>query len=308
MGTIFGGAIKFLLYLRGWRFVVRLLSGPICLAVVTQSCSKPFGSHVPGKSQVHNWKPIEYRPNQSLLFQRTKTTRRVDFDSIILDPGQISLEIYSGWDRERDANHDHTALAFFSGPTFEVRNDVKPDGYTAHGDLKSARQLVLSKNIAASKERAYISIGSQGDLYFGFGQLPEKALLSLRAYIGGLHSLTNHLVPAPPSYKGVYKTGLKMSDVRIIYGFRKDGRLEIIETKDGVYVDDLISFVDKNGFLAAYLPDHASKSRLIIPYKRLWTHQKAVWVSGGRPDITHMPLMIKVTTRQPSKVIYPPQS
>ena len=291
-----------------WAASVSILFASICLAIVTQSCSNPSVLAYHKKYQKPVWRPIEYRPHQSLLFQRTNTARRVDFDSIILDPKQIDLEIYSGWNREHDANQDHTALAFFSGPTFEARNDVNPDGYTAHGDLKSARDLVLSKNIAASKERAYISISSQGDLYFGFGRLPEKALLSLRAYIGGLHSLTNHLVPAPPSYKGVYKDGIRMSDVRIVYGLRKDGRMEIVETKDGVYVDDLIAFVNRKGFLAAYLPDHASKSRLIVPYKRLWSHQKAVWVSGGRPDITHMPLMIKVTTRQPSKVIEPAQS
>ena len=67
-----------------------------------------------------------------------------------------------------------------------------------------------------------------------------------------------------------------------------------METADGVYFPDLEQFVKQKGFLAAYLPDHASKSRLIIPGTRLWSDEQAVWVSGGKPSITQMPFLLRV--------------
>ena len=71
--------------------------------------------------------------------------------------------------------------------------------------------------------------------------------------------------------------------------------LELIETDDGVLFSDLRLFVEQKGLLAAYLPDHASKSRLIVPGKRPWTEDHAIWVSGGKPSITQMPFLLRLT-------------
>ena len=95
------------------------------------------------------------------------------------------------------------------------------------------------------------------------------------------------------SYAGVYGE-MRLADVRIVYGIRPDGQLEIVETADGVLFSDLKSFVGDKGFLASFLPDHASKSRLIVPGKRPWSHEHAVWVSGGKPSITQMPFLLKI--------------
>ena len=98
---------------------------------------------------------------------------------------------------------------------------------------------------------------------------------------------------------------MRLADVRIVFGLRPDGQLELVETADGVLFSDLETFVEEKGFLAAYLPDHASKSRLIVPGRRLWSDEHAEWVSGGRPSITQMPFLLKLRpteewrTRQP---------
>ena len=70
--------------------------------------------------------------------------------------------------------------------------------------------------------------------------------------------------------------------------------METVETADGVLFSELKSFVSSKGFLASFLPDHASKSRLIVPGKRPWSHERAVWVSGGIPSITQMPFLLKI--------------
>ena len=151
--------------------------------------------------------------------------------------------------------------------------------------------------MSTAASRAWVGISNEGELEFGYGDLTPDLEQRLRVFIGGLHAFTNTLQEAPTSYRGVYGE-MKLADVRIIYGLRPDGRLELVETDDGVLFHDLKSFVSQKGFLAAYLPDHASKSRLIVPGRRLWTEEHAVWVSGGKPSITQMPYMLKVKPTQ----------
>ena len=74
---------------------------------------------------------------------------------------------------------------------------------------------------------------------------------------------------------------------------RADGQLELIETADGLHVDDLRAFAAQQGYVAVYLPDHASKSRFIIPGIKLWSEDQALWVSGGDLSITPLPFMLK---------------
>jgi len=252
--------------------------------------------------------PIELSLKKRLLIEtETGVKKLIGYESIILEPSLIGIELYSGWNRENQANKDKSALAFISGPTFELREDLKPHGYTAHGDIKGENGLFLSKNKAAANERGYVSISNKGHANFGYGTSSDTVEKDARVFIGGLHVLTNHTVSRPITYKGVYKDGLSLADVRIVYGLRHDGRIEIIETDDGVYVQDLASLVEKLKFKAAYLPDHASKTRLIIPFKRIWTESKAAWVSGGKPSITQMPFMIKIVSVK-EKNDKPPQT
>ena len=146
-----------------------------------------------------------------------------------------------------------------------------------------------------SCRRAWVGISKEGELEFGYGDLTPDLEQRLRVFIGGLHAFTN--TRTRRRLIRVYGE-MKLADVRIIYGLRPDGRLELVETADGVLFRDLETFVAAKGFLAAYLPDHASKSRLIVPGRRLWTEEHAVWVSGGKPSITQMPFLLKIKPTQ----------
>ena len=250
--------------------------------------------------------PIVIGLKKSLVIEtETGAKKLIAYESIVLEPSLIGIELYSGWNREKQANKDKSALAFISGPTFELRQDSSPHGYTAHGDIKGQNGLFLSMNNAAASERGFVSINNNGQANFGYGKFSDVIANDTRVFIGGLHALTNHTASRPIAYKGVYKDGLSLADVRIVYGLRPDGKIEIIETDDGVYVKDLVSLVEGLKMKAAYLPDHASKSRLIIPFKQIWTESKAEWVSGGKPSITQMPLMIKII-KVKEKITSPP--
>lgn len=242
---------------------------------------------------------MQFHRNQSEIISANGRLKLIAYDSVVLDPRLVAVEVYHGWNREMVANADSEALVFASGPTFELNPSLSPDGVVVHGDLWATNGLFPAMNQQAAAERAFISISRHGQLHFGFGRLPLNGLFSMKVFIGGLHALTNHVVPMPASYKGVYQSGLSLADVRIVYGWRRDGRLEILETHDGVFANDLRSVVNRRRFLAAYLPDHASKSRLIIPLVRMWSTEKAAWVSGGRPAITQLPFMLKFVASAP---------
>lgn len=223
------------------------------------------------------------------------TNLSIGYSSIILNPSKIDISLYSGWNREYEANKDNKAMAFISGPTFEVTSN-EGMGFIVDGDLKLANGYWESRNRAASSSRASLCILNSGLLRFQYGSLNYTSGHDCRIFIGGLHALTNNTRHPPSSYKGVYGP-MNMADVRIVYGLRADNLLEVIETDDGLLFEDLRRFSEAKGFLAAYVPDHASKSRLIVPRKRLWSAAKAFWVSGGRPSITQMPLMLRISER-----------
>lgn len=238
-----------------------------------------------------------FLPDQSLLIKRADGTQiNLEYNSVILDPAWIDIEYFGGWNRESEANHDQQALLFFTGPTFEKELGRGELDMALHGDLLMSNGRWTAGNRAAARGRAFIAVNHKGDLEFGYGDLKPEQLKRYRLFIGGLHAFTNHQQSAPEGYTGVYGE-MRLADVRIIYGFRPDGDLEVIETADGVHFDDLRTFVDQRQFEAAYLPDHASKSRLIVPGKRLWTVQQAEWVSGGKPSITQLPFMLRVVPR-----------
>ena len=227
------------------------------------------------------------------------TVQTIAYSSVILDPRWIDVEYFAGWSRELEANGDRDALVFFTGPTFEKGHPQTPLGMVLHGDLKARDQVIRAGNRAAAAQRAFVAVGHDGGLEFGFGSLTPEREQRYRLFIGGLHAFTLPPLQPPAAYKGVYGA-MTMADVRIVYGIRPDGRLEVVETSDGVLFPDLRRFVEAKGFLASFLPDHASKSRLIVPGQRLWSEEQAEWVSGGRPSITALPFMLRVVPRAPA--------
>ena len=235
-----------------------------------------------------------FLPDQTLNVLRSDgTSINIGYTSVVVDPRWTTVEFFGGWNRELDANDDEEALLFTSGPTFARGSGNGDLAMRLHGDLMLANGLWPADNRAAAAERAWVGISRAGELEYGYGLLTAELEERLRVFIGGLHAFTNTTQEAPPSYAGVYGE-MRLADVRIVYGIRPDGQLELVETADGVLFSDLKSFVRYKGFLASFLPDHASKSRLIVPGKRLWSDQHAVWVSGGKPSITQMPFLLKI--------------
>jgi len=278
------------------HFVIFRISILILVSCISSSCAKKLSikhsAAAARASRLDKIIPYKFLQAQEMHLVDENQTRSIKYSSLILNPSKTTFSLYNGWNREFQANNDKSSIAFISGPTFELSPHTEL-GYTAHGDLKLSNGTWLSKNRAASVSRAYVCITTAGLPVFGFGALTQGRGNACRIFIGGLHSLFNNTNSKPPGYKGVYGK-MYLSDVRIIYGLRKDDLIEIIETHDGVSFADLNKFVTKKDFLAAYLPDHASKSRLILPGLRPWSLQHATWISGGRPSITQMPLMLKI--------------
>ncbi len=238
---------------------------------------------------------MRFHPDRTLeLLRPDGSSVSIGYHSAVLDPLWINVEFFGGWNREMEANDDTDALLFTSGPTFARGRGNGELGMRLHGDLMLANGTWRAGNLTAARERAWMGITRDGALEFGYGPLTPELEQNLRMFIGGLHAFTNTTRVAPETYEGVYGE-MHLADVRIVYGLRADGKLELVETADGVHFRDLKHFVEQKGFLAAYLPDHASKSRLIIPGTRPWSQEQAVWVSGGKPSITQMPFLLRVT-------------
>ena len=238
---------------------------------------------------------MRFHPGRNLdLLRPDGTSVSIGYHSAVVDPRWIHVEFFGGWNREMEANDDTDALLFTSGPTFARGRGNGDLGMRLHGDLMLANGTWRAGNLTAARERAWMGITHGGALEFGYGPLTPELEQEFRLFIGGLHAFTNTTRDAPETYEGVYGE-MHLADVRIVYGLRADGKLELVETADGVHFRDLKHFVEQKGFLAAYLPDHASKSRLIIPGTRPWSQEQAVWVSGGKPSITKMPFLLRVT-------------
>ena len=215
------------------------------------------------------------------------------YDLIVLDPRWVNVSLSLGWEQEDQVSQDVTALAFISGPTFEVSGQGV-NGAVPQGDIKAAGRLLRSGNRAAANQRAFLGINRQGSMRVGYGAYDPTRHHDLRVFIGGLHVLHNAAGLSPAQYKGVYSS-ISLADIRLLYGVRHDGMLEVVETKDGMTEPRLRDLVRHRGYKAALLPDHASKSRLILPRVRVWSQQHAHWISGGRPAITAMPYLLRVT-------------
>lgn len=220
------------------------------------------------------------------------------------DPRQVQLDLLEGWDREQDAYEDSAALAYVSGPMYERHvNESGQEITVPLGDLKLGARVWRGRNRTASRQRAFIGIRHNGQVDFGYGELtPERAAL-YESFIGGLHSIYNDLEAPPASYRGAYSISMGqqiryyLPRIRMVMGLRADGRLEVLMSRDGLTLEQTKALARKRGLRAAYLPDHASKSRLIIPGVKGFSDADANWISGGATSFVHVPYMLRLSRR-----------
>ena len=247
------------------------------------------------------------------------------FYSLDFDPRQVQFGLMRGWDREPDAYADRQALAFVSGPMYEryylpnprleraLDLAVQPSsperasdqGFTVPlGDMKFGNEIWRGINRAAAGQRAFIGIDHTGAVTFGYGELSAERARTYDTFIGGLHVLYNDLKATQPGYRGAYSDSLGqkiryyLPRIRMVFGLRSDHRLEILMSKDGLTLEETKELSRKRGLLAAYLPDHASKSRFIIPGRKGFSEEDANWISGGSVSYVHVPYMLRLSPRQ----------
>ncbi|MEB3199605.1 MAG: hypothetical protein VKK62_03625 [Synechococcaceae cyanobacterium] len=221
-----------------------------------------------------------------------------------LDPRRVGFGLLEGWDREQQAYDDRSALAFVSGPMYERHVDAGGREQTVPlGEIKLGEQLWRGRNRSAARERAYVGIRRDGQVDFGYGELTPQRARTYETFIGGLHSIYNDLQAPPPGYKGAYSLGMGqqiryyLPRIRVVYGLRPDGRLEMLMSRDGLTLEQTRALARQRQLLAAYLPDHASKSRLIVPGIKPFSAADANWISGGATSFVHVPYMLRLQTR-----------
>ena len=221
------------------------------------------------------------------------------------DPRKVRLDLLEGWDREQEAYNDAAALAYISGPMYERHvNNSGQEITVPLGDIKLGERVWRGRNRTAARQRAFIGIRHDGRVDFGFGELtPERAAL-YDSFIGGLHSVYNDLESPPPEYRGAYSISMGqqiryyLPRIRMLIGLRDDGRLEVLMSRDGLTLEQTRSLARQRGLRAAYLPDHASKSRFIIPGVKGFSDEDANWISGGATSFVHVPYMLRLSARR----------
>ena len=236
--------------------------------------------------------PFRYQPDDEVY--------ALDFD-----PRKVRLGLLEGWDREQDAFEDSAALAYVSGPMYERHIDSGGQEITVPlGDLKFGQRIWRGRNRTASRQRAFVGIRDDGRVDFGYGELTPEREQTYDMFIGGLHSVYNDLEQPPDSYKGAYSISMGqriryyLPRIRMIFGLRSDGRLEMLMSKDGLTLEQTRELARRRGLVAAYMPDHASKSRLIIPGVKGFTEEDANWISGGATSFVHVPYLLRLSERR----------
>ena len=254
--------------------------------------------------------PLPPRPSPNSLQQASpqgKAFRYLPDQEVYaldFDPRKVRIGLLEGWDREQEAYRDPTALAYVSGPMYERHvNSSGQETTVPLGDIKLGDQVWRGINRTASRQRAYVGIRHDGHVDFGYGELtPQRAAL-YDTFIGGLHSIYNDLEAPPPAYKGAYSISMGqqiryfLPRIRMVIGLRSDGRLEVLMSRDGLTLEQTRALARERGLLAAYLPDHASKSRFIIPGVKGFNDDDANWISGGATSFVHVPYMLRLSER-----------
>ena len=196
---------------------------------------------------------MRFHPDRTLeLLRPDGSSVSIGYHSAVLDPLWINVEFFGGWNREMEANNDSDALLFTSGPTFARGRGNGELGMRLHGDLMLANGTWRSGNLTAARERAWMGITHDGALEFGYGPLTPELEQQLRLFIGGLHAFTNTTRDAPETYEGVYGE-MHLADVRIVYGLRADGKLELVETasRDSATLLEFVQEAKARGFQIA---------------------------------------------------------
>lgn len=243
--------------------------------------------------------PVLAGAGESFRYKEAPESFVLDFD-----PRRVQVDVFEGWDREREAFADTGALAFVSGPMYERHVTAGGQEITVPlGDMKLGPRVWRGRNRTASRQRAFIGIRHDGRVDFGFGELTPERAQQYDTFIGGLHSVYNDLQTPPPEYKGAYSISMGqqiryyLPRIRMLIGLRRDGRLEVLMTKDGLTLEQTRALARSRGLVAAYMPDHASKSRFIIPGLKGFDDQDANWISGGATSFVHVPYMLRLSQR-----------
>jgi hypothetical protein len=235
--------------------------------------------------------PFRYLPDDS-------------FHALDFDPRAVQIDLLEGWDREQEAFADRQALAFISGPMYERHIDDGGREMTVPlGDLKLGDRIWRGRNRTASRQRAFVGIRRDGGVEFGYGELTAERAQRFDTFIGGLHSVYNDLEPPPASYRGAYSISMGqqiryfLPRIRMVIGLRPDGRMEVLMSRDGLTLEQTRGLARQRGLRAAYLPDHASKSRFIIPGQKGFSAADANWISGGATSFVHVPYLLRLSRR-----------
>ena len=236
---------------------------------------------------------------QPFRFLPDNDTYALDFD-----PRQVQIDLFEGWDREQEAYADPGALAFVSGPMYERHVEASGREITVPlGDLKFGDRVWRGRNRTAARQRAYVGIRHDGGVEFGYGELTPERARRFESFIGGLHSIYNDLEQPPPEYRGAYSISMGqqiryfLPRIRMLIGLRPDGRLEVLMSRDGLTLEQTRALARSRGLQAAYLPDHASKSRFIVPGAKGFSDADANWISGGATSFVHVPYMLRLSER-----------
>ena len=277
------------------RWLILALPVATFASLVFLAPGEPDAADTPAEQHQAQGAPLgsfRYQPNDEVY--------ALDFD-----PRDVRLGLLEGWDREQDAFADDAALAFVSGPMYERHIDPEGQEITVPlGDLKFGRRVWLGKNRTASRQRAFIGIRRDGQVDFGYGELNQDRMKTYDTFVGGLHSIYNDLEAPPSSYRGAYSVSMGqriryyLPRIRMVYGLRRDGRLEMLMSRDGLTLEQTKALARRRDLVAAYMPDHASKSRLIIPGVKGFTEEDANWISGGATSFVHVPYLLRLSERR----------
>ncbi|WP_115070153.1 hypothetical protein [Synechococcus sp. UW179B] len=283
------------LWRKRWLIVVipvTVFAGLIALAPGTPEKKQTSPEFEPVETSNALAGPFAYQPDDEVY--------ALDFD-----PRDVRLGLLEGWDREQDAFEDTAALAYVSGPMYERHIDEFGQEITVPlGDLKLGSRVWRGRNRTASRQRAFIGILKDGSVDFGYGELTPARAKTYDMFVGGLHSIYNDLEEPPESYKGAYSISMGqriryyLPRIRMVYGLKSDGRIEMLMSKDGLTLEQTKDLARRRGLVAAYMPDHASKSRLIIPGVKGFTEEDANWISGGATSFVHVPYLLRLSERR----------
>ncbi len=283
------GQKPFWQYRRAWSIGLPL---GVCVALLAIAPPIPQSRSAGGAWLSRDDDPaFRYRPDSSSF--------ALDFD-----PRRVQIDLFAGWDREQEAYTDRQALAFVSGPMYERYGDAAGREISVPlGDLKFGARIWRGRNRSAARQRAYVGIRHDGAVEFGYGELTPERERRFDTFLGGLHSIYNQLQQPPAAYRGAYSNSMGqqiryyLPRIRMVIGLRPDGRLEVLMSRDGLTLEQTRALASSRGLLAAYMPDHASKSRLIVPGVKGFSQADSNWISGGATSFAHVPFLLRLSRR-----------